>query len=124
MGSASNSPWVPKGGNAMELRYRKARATKDLDFTMRLISQNTPGKEEVSELLQQTTSADMEDFFIYRIGEATADDIPMGSFRFRVKPTVLMQKLAVAFLGFWCDVIQSAQDKLGSFVLSIDSDTM
>jgi hypothetical protein len=87
MGSAHNFPWVLKGGYAMELRYRKARTTKDLDFTMRLISQKTPGKDEVLELLQEAAAADMEDFFVYRIGEATADldGAPYGGARYPVE---------------------------------------
>ncbi|MGC1870861.1 MAG: nucleotidyl transferase AbiEii/AbiGii toxin family protein [Acidobacteriaceae bacterium] len=31
----TNTQWVLKGGYAMELRFQVARATKDLDFTVR-----------------------------------------------------------------------------------------
>lgn len=61
LGSVPDSPWVLKGGYAMELRYQKVRATKDLDFTMRLTSQNAPGKDQVLALLQEAAAADMED---------------------------------------------------------------
>src|SRR3954454_24446334 len=30
-----NTDWILKGGCAMELRFQKARATRDLDFTAR-----------------------------------------------------------------------------------------
>jgi hypothetical protein len=73
LGSAPDSPWVVKGGYAMELRYQKARATKDLDFTMRLTSKYAPGKDQVLALLQETAAADMEDFFVCRIRQATTD---------------------------------------------------
>ena len=87
LGSDPESPWVLKGGYAMELRYQKARATKDLDFTMRLTSKNAPGKDQVLALLQEAAAADMEDFFIYRIGEATTDldGAPYGGARYPVE---------------------------------------
>ena len=71
----------------MELRYHKARATKDLDFTMRLTSQNAPGKDQVLALLQEAAAADMEDFFVYRIGQATTDldSAPYGGARYPVE---------------------------------------
>jgi hypothetical protein len=87
LGSAPDSPWVLKGGYAMELRYHKARTTKDLDFTMRLTSQNAPGKDQVLALLQEAAAADMEDFFVYRIGQATTDleGAPYGGARYPVE---------------------------------------
>lgn len=87
LGSAPDSPWVLKGGYAMELRYHKARATKDLDFTMRLTSKNAPGKDQVLGLLQEAAAADMEDFFVYRIGQATTDldGAPYGGARYPVE---------------------------------------
>ena len=87
LGSAPDTPWVLKGGYAMELRYRKARATKDLDFTMRLTSKSAPGKDQVLALLQEAAAADMEDFFVYRIGKATTDldGAPYGGARYPVE---------------------------------------
>ncbi len=87
LGSTPEAPWVLEGGYAMELRYHKARATKDLDFTMRLTSKRAPGKNQILALLQEGAAADMEDFFIYRIGEATTDldGAPYGGARYPVE---------------------------------------
>ncbi len=87
LGSTPDSPWVLKGGYAMELRYHKARSTKDLDFTMRLTSKSAPGKNQILAQLQEAAAADMEDFFIYRIGEATTDldGAPYGGARYPVE---------------------------------------
>jgi hypothetical protein len=73
MNSMPNCPWVLKGGHAMELRFRKARTTKDLDFTLRLKPKGAPGDHDVLDLAQAAAASDLGDFFIYRIGEATAD---------------------------------------------------
>jgi hypothetical protein len=87
LGSVPDSLWVLKGGYAMELRYQKARATKDLDFSMRLTSKKVPGKDQVLALLQEDAAVDMEDFFVYRIGEATTDldGAPYGGARYPVE---------------------------------------
>jgi hypothetical protein len=87
LGSAPETPWVLKGGYAMELRYQKARATKDLDFTMRLTSKSAPENDQVLALLQEAAAADMEDFFIYRIGQAIIDldGAPYGGARYPVE---------------------------------------
>jgi hypothetical protein len=98
LGSATDAPWVLKGGYAMELRYRKARATKDLDFTMRLTSKITPGKDQVLALLQEAAAADMQDYFVYRIGQATTDldGAPYGGARYPVE-TILGDRTFAKF---------------------------
>ena len=86
--SAPNSPWILKGGYAMELRFQKARTTKDLDFTLRLKTKGgAPGHNEVLDLVQGAAASDLDDFFIYRIGEATADmdGAPYGGARYPVE---------------------------------------
>lgn len=65
------SPWLLKGGYAMELRFRpNARTTRDVDLTM----QHPPVPrgldrhiDEVHELLGTTAKRDMGDFFEYDI---------------------------------------------------------
>ncbi len=56
--------WVLKGGYAMELRFHAARATKDLDFTVRAEPAG------VLEHLQEAGTLELGDFFSFRIGEA------------------------------------------------------
>jgi hypothetical protein len=51
LGSVPNSPWVLKGGYAMELHFQMARTTKDLDFTLRLKTKGAPGGNEVLDLV-------------------------------------------------------------------------
>jgi hypothetical protein len=87
LGSAPNSPWVLKGGYAMELRFQTARTTKDLDFTLRLKTKGAPGGNEILDLVQDAAASDLGDFFIYRIGEATADldGAPYGGARYPVE---------------------------------------
>jgi hypothetical protein len=87
LGSVPNSPWVLKGGYAMELRFQKARTTKDLDFTLRLKTKGAPRGNDVLDLVQAAAASDLGDFFVYRIGEATADldGAPYGGARYPVE---------------------------------------
>jgi hypothetical protein len=81
------NPWVLKGGYAMELRYRKARSTKDLDFTMRFEPPDQPETDAILESVREAAAADLGDFFAFRIGKATADlqGAPYGGARFPVE---------------------------------------
>jgi hypothetical protein len=45
--SRPGSSWVLKGGYAMELRFQTARATKDLDFTVRTVPGGRVGGDAV-----------------------------------------------------------------------------
>lgn len=56
-----DTQWVLKGGYAMDLRFQIARATKDLDFTVRAIS-GAPG-DALLEHLQEAGRRDLKDFF-------------------------------------------------------------
>ncbi len=50
LSSVPDSPWVLKGGYAMELRFKKARTTKDLDFTLRLKTRSAPRGNDILDL--------------------------------------------------------------------------
>jgi hypothetical protein len=69
----------------MELRFKRARTTKDLDFTVR----NRPAGEEdsVLALLQKVGAAEIGDWFSFRISEAAADldGAPYGGSRYPVE---------------------------------------
>jgi hypothetical protein len=73
--------WVLKGGYAMELRFHAARATKDLDFTVRA------RPASVLEYLQDAGAVDAGDFFLFRIGEGMMelDGAPYGGARYPVE---------------------------------------
>jgi len=58
-----DSPWLLKGGYAMELRFRAARATKDLDFTVRAAPAGRTGGDLILGHLQDVGALDIGDFF-------------------------------------------------------------
>lgn len=72
--------WFLKGGYAMELRFHAARATKDLDFTVRAKPAG------VLEYLQDAGALNVGDIFSFCIGEAMMDldGAPYGGARYPV----------------------------------------
>jgi Nucleotidyl transferase AbiEii toxin, Type IV TA system len=100
-------PWVLKGGYAMELRIKAARTTKDIDLTIRSVS-NSGDKEDnrknlvVLEKLQEAAAFSNDDFFVYTIGEpiANLDAAPYGGARFPVEARLDGR----VFVGFHLDV--------------------
>lgn len=98
------SPWLLKGGYAMELRIRAARTTRDIDLALRK-SAATPNEwniEAVTALLRQAAAINLEDGFEFTIGDATLDldAAPYGGARF----TVLAQMAGRQFAQFHVDV--------------------
>ena len=77
----AQTDWVLKGGYAMELRFHTARATKDLDFTVRAKYAGA------LEYWQDAGALDIGDFFSFRIGEAMMDldGAPYGGSRYPVE---------------------------------------
>ena len=80
--SEATGNWILKGGYAMELRFVKARSTRDLDFTLR--AGNT---ESALDHLQRAGARDIGDFFSFRVGEAMMDldAAPYGGARYPVE---------------------------------------
>jgi len=100
-------PWVLKGGYAMELRIKAARATKDIDLTMRSASTSGEKRDDkknlaVLEKLQEAAAFSSDDFFVYTIGEPIADldAAPYGGARFPVEARLDGR----VFVGFHLDV--------------------
>jgi hypothetical protein len=100
-------PWVLKGGYAMELRIKAARATKDIDLTMRSVFSSGEKKDDqknlaVLEKLQEAAAFRSDDFFVYTIGEPISDldAAPYGGARFPVEARLDGR----AFVGFHLDV--------------------
>ena len=85
-----DAPWLLKGGYAMELRLKTARATRDIDLAMRRLPVPSADWEsnasEVLESLREAGKLELKDFFTYVFGEATADldAAPYGGARFPV----------------------------------------
>lgn len=86
----SRGGWILKGGYALELRFRQARATKDLDLAVRTMTSQTQTVAVPIVLLKErlTTAASLrlEDFFVFEVGAAmlTLDQAPEGGARFPV----------------------------------------
>jgi hypothetical protein len=84
-----NSPWILKGGYAMELRLPMARTTRDIDLGIR----PRPGAKAawsptaIQGQLQTAAALDLHDHFAYQIGAATADldGPPYGGARYPVE---------------------------------------
>jgi hypothetical protein len=81
--SAADEPWLLKGGYAMELRLKTARATKDIDLS---IFGEAHGKTEILAQLQDRAAKDLGDCFVFTVGfpEKDLDGPPDGGFRFPI----------------------------------------
>ena len=88
--SKDPSPWVLKGGYAMELRVSHPRATKDIDLALRdqaLIAKNSETQNVmILKELRSLALSDLGDFFIFQIENPVMDIIatPHGGARFPV----------------------------------------
>lgn len=82
--------WVLKGGYALEMRFHRARATKDLDLTVRVTSIGQTPPDDLAaalrERLQLAASVELADFFVFNVGEASMElnQAPEGGSRFPV----------------------------------------
>jgi len=84
------APWVLKGGYALELRFKSARSTIDIDLTVQRIASATEGGETVQairEMLQERASASLDDWFEFVIGLPMMDltTAPYGGARYSVE---------------------------------------
>ena len=70
-----DSPWLLKGGYAMELRIKSARTTRDIDLALRSMPGGGSQWDDmaVRRLLQELADADLGDGFEFSIGEPTMD---------------------------------------------------
>lgn len=88
--SKEASPWVLKGGYALEMRLDSSRTTKDVDLDLRereIISENPELRNTlILEKLRKYISIDLEDFFLYEIKPSKMNIIatPHGGARFPV----------------------------------------
>ena len=85
------APWVLKGGYALELRFRTARSTVDIDLTLQRVVAATSAGDDTNwvagQMLQRVTDIPLGDWFEYTIGppvmELTA--APYGGARYPVE---------------------------------------
>jgi predicted nucleotidyltransferase component of viral defense system len=86
-----NSPWVLKGGFALELRLgNMARMTKDLDLTADLgfFSDETASMPRLHDQLRGDLKRDNEDRFVFSVAEGSEEELPtqgVKNYRFSVQ---------------------------------------
>lgn len=86
----SSVPWVLKGGYALELRYKMARSTVDIDLTMGRVddaADSSDVNQVVREMLQAAASLPLRDWFEYTIGSPMMDitAAPYGGARYPIE---------------------------------------
>lgn len=91
--SGKDAPWVLKGGYAMELRIKEARATRDIDLALKETFGRANGgtlNEAILEALKAAALVDLGDYFEFSIGAAMSDlnAAPYGGARFPVEARV------------------------------------
>jgi hypothetical protein len=106
----AESPWLLKGGYAMELRMRSARTTRDIDLALRRLPEGAKDWDAVAmrAVLAREADADLRDGFAFVIGEPTLDldAAPYGGSRFPIDSRMAGRR----FISFHLDV--SAGDVL------------
>jgi hypothetical protein len=91
--------WVLKGGHALELAIRSARATRDVDLALNTsLARSADIHATLQQMLQEAVSPPMDDWFEFQVGESMMDlDGPLyGGERFPVR-SMLGGRLFVAF---------------------------
>lgn len=83
-------PWVLKGGYALELRFKAARSTVDIDLTLQRIPAMADGESAsriVREMLQSAADIALGDWFEYKIGPPILDldAAPYGGTRYPIE---------------------------------------
>src|SRR6476660_1710812 len=85
------APWVLKGGYALELRFKTARATVDIDLTLqRVVAETVAGDDMnriVREMLQRALGISLGDWFEFVIGPPVMDLMaaPYGGARYPIE---------------------------------------
>ena len=85
------APWVLKGGYALELRFKAARSTVDIDLTLQPVVAGTSAggdtNQVVREMLQSVADIPLADWFEYAIGPPVMDvtAAPYGGARYHVE---------------------------------------
>ena len=84
-----SAPWVLKGGYALELRFKAARSTVDIDLTVQRVAASAGGDQNqiVREMLQSAADVSLGDWFEFTVGPASMDltAAPYGGARYPVE---------------------------------------
>jgi hypothetical protein len=84
------APWVLKGGYALELRFKAARSTVDIDLALQRVAVTAVGDDTnqvVREMLQSAADVYLGDWFEFAIGPPAMDltAAPYGGARYPVE---------------------------------------
>ena len=83
------APWVLKGGYALELRFKAARSTVDIDLTVQRVAASAGGDENqvVRQMLQSAAAVALGDWFEFTIGPPVMDltAAPYGGARYPIE---------------------------------------
>ncbi len=83
------APWVLKGGYALELRFKAARSTVDIDLAVQRVAASAGGDENqvVRQMLQSAAAVALGDWFEFTIGAPVMDltAAPYGGARYPVE---------------------------------------
>lgn len=83
------APWVLKGGYALELRFKAARSTVDIDLTVQRVaaSAGDHANQVVRQMLQSAAAVALGDWFEFTIGPPVMDltAAPYGGARYPVE---------------------------------------
>lgn len=101
---AEKNRWVLKGGYALELRVKEARATRDIDLARRFHGSKAAGRDVVLAELQAAAAIDLKDFFVFRVSQPMTDlaNAPYGGARYPVEARMAARR----FVEFHVDVAQ------------------
>ena len=84
-----SAPWVLKGGYALELRFKAARSTVDIDLTVQRVAASASGDQNqiVREMLQSAADISLGDWFEFVVGPASMDltAAPYGGARYPIE---------------------------------------
>jgi hypothetical protein len=84
------TPWALKGGYALELRFKAARSTIDIDLTLQSVvatAEDGDAVRAIREMFQAAADASLDDWFQYTIGPPVMDltAAPYGGARYSVE---------------------------------------
>jgi hypothetical protein len=84
------APWVLKGGYALELRFKAARSTVDIDLTVQRVETTAAGgdtNQVIRAMLQSAAGISLGDWFEFTVGPASMDltAAPYGGARYPVE---------------------------------------
>ena len=114
-----SSPFVLKGGYALEMRLHNARTTKDIDICINDHKGGiAEGSDGLRKMMLQAAAIDLGDFFEYAVGESILDleNALYGGFRFPVECRMAGRRFAhfnidIAAGDVWLDTHEELNGK-------------